>query len=102
LRENVSSVVGSQFPTPGISSSLFARSNPSDFWLCEYLTRVLQGGSFDEPDELLSGIQDPLREPDHETLDAVFQEWTIRLETIFIEMVNLLSDVETEMFNSLF
>jgi hypothetical protein len=41
---------------------------------------VLQRSSFDEPDELLSAIQKKLREVDRETLDAIFQEWMIRLQ----------------------
>jgi hypothetical protein len=38
---------------------------------------VLQGSSFDEPDEFLSVIQEILREVDRETLDVIFQEWMI-------------------------
>jgi hypothetical protein len=41
---------------------------------------VLQRSSFDELDELLSGIQEILREVDRVTLDAVFQERMIRLQ----------------------
>jgi hypothetical protein len=44
---------------------------------------VLQKNAFDEPDEideLLSAIQKILRGVDRETLDAVFQEWIIRLQ----------------------
>jgi hypothetical protein len=54
---------------------------------------VLQGSSFDEPDELLSAIEEMLRGVDRETLDAVFQEWMIRLQHALMEMVNILSDV---------
>jgi hypothetical protein len=57
---------------------------PSDFWLFAYLKEVVQRSSFGEPDEsheVLSAIQDILRKIDHETLDAVFQEWIIRLQT---------------------
>jgi hypothetical protein len=46
---------------------------PSDFRLFGHLKGVLHGSSFDEPDELLSVIQEILREIDSETLDAVFQ-----------------------------
>jgi hypothetical protein len=77
------SVLGSQFPPPSTPSSSFARSRPSDFWLFEYLKRVLQGSSFDEPDEsdeLLSAIPEILSGVDRETLNAVFQEWMIRLQ----------------------
>jgi hypothetical protein len=42
--------------------------------------RSASKGSFDESDELLSTMQDILREVDRETLDAVFQEWMIRLQ----------------------
>jgi hypothetical protein len=52
----------------------------SDFWIFEYLKGVLQGSSFDESDELLSPIHKILRGVDRETLDAVFQEWMIRLQ----------------------
>jgi hypothetical protein len=52
----------------------------SDFWLFGYLKEVLQGSSFHEPDELLFALQEILREVDHSTLDAVFQEWMIRLQ----------------------
>jgi hypothetical protein len=44
---------------------------------------MLQESSFDEPDELdglLSAIQEILKGVDRETLDAVFQEWMIRLQ----------------------
>jgi hypothetical protein len=71
---------GSQFLTPSTSSSLFVRSGPSDFWLFEYLKGVLQGSSFDEPDDFLSAIQKILREIICETLNAVFEEWMIRLQ----------------------
>jgi hypothetical protein len=76
LYQNGYSTFGSQFPTPS-TSSLFARSGPSDFWLFGYLKGVLHGCSFNEPDELdgfLSAIQEILRGVDRETLDAVFQE----------------------------
>jgi hypothetical protein len=75
-------VVGSQFPASSRSSSLFARSGPSHLWIFAYLKGVLQGSSFDEPDErdeLLSGVQENLKGVDRELLDAVFQEWMIRL-----------------------
>jgi hypothetical protein len=71
---------GSQFPTPSTSSSLFPRSDPSDFSLFGYLKGVLQGNSFDEPAELLSAIQDILRGGNREILNAAFQEWIIRLQ----------------------
>jgi hypothetical protein len=45
-----------------------------------HLKGMLQGTSFDELDELLSAIQEILREVDRKTLDAVFQEWMIRLQ----------------------
>jgi hypothetical protein len=45
-----------------------------------HLKEVLQGSSFDEPDELLSTIQEILREVDREILDALRQEWMIRLQ----------------------
>jgi hypothetical protein len=41
---------------------------------------MLEGSSFDEPDELLFVIQEILRGVDRETLDEVFQEWMIRLQ----------------------
>jgi hypothetical protein len=44
---------------------------------------VLQGSSFNEPDEaneLLSAIHKILKEVDRETLDAVFQEGLMRLQ----------------------
>jgi hypothetical protein len=66
---------------------------PSDFWRFGYLKGVLQGSSFDEPDELLSSIQPILRGVDRETLDAVFQEGMIQLQNVLMEMVNMLSDV---------
>jgi hypothetical protein len=78
LSQNGDSVSGSQFPPPGILFSLFARPGPSNFWLFGYRKRVLQGSSFDEPDgfdELLLTVQKLLKEVDHETVDAVFQEW---------------------------
>jgi hypothetical protein len=50
---------------------------PSDVWLFGHLKGVLQGSSFDEPDELLFAIQEVLRGIDPEILDAVFQEWMI-------------------------
>jgi hypothetical protein len=54
---------------------------------------VLQGSSFDEPDELWSAIQDMLKGVERETLDAVFQESMIRLQSALMEMVNMLGDV---------
>jgi hypothetical protein len=41
---------------------------------------MLQGSSFDEPDELLPAIQVILIGVDCKALDAIFQEWMIRLE----------------------
>jgi hypothetical protein len=41
---------------------------------------VIQESSFDEPDELMSVIQEILSGIDRETLDAIFQEWMIRLQ----------------------
>jgi hypothetical protein len=41
---------------------------------------VLQGSLFEELSELLSFIQEISREEDRATLDAVFQEWMIRLQ----------------------
>jgi hypothetical protein len=55
----------------------------SDFWLFAYLKGVLQGSSFDKPDEsdeLLFAIEKNLRGVDCEILDTVFQEWMILLE----------------------
>jgi hypothetical protein len=46
----------------------------------------------------LSAIQDILRWVDHKTLDAIFQEWMIRLT----EMVNMLNDAQAKMFNFFF
>jgi hypothetical protein len=46
---------------------------------------VLHGSSFDksdEPDQLLSSIQEILTGVDCETLDTIFQEWMIRLQKI--------------------
>jgi hypothetical protein len=63
--------------------SICLRSGPLDFWLFTYLKGVLQGSSFDEPDEsdeLLSAIQEILKGIGRETLDAGFQEWIIRLQ----------------------
>jgi hypothetical protein len=48
---------------------------------------VLEGSLFDEPDELLSAIQEIVREVDRETS---------------MEMMDMLSHVETGMFNSMF
>jgi hypothetical protein len=53
---------------------------PLDFWLFGYLKGVLQESSFDELDELLSTIQEIFRGFDRETIEAVFQEWMIRLQ----------------------
>jgi hypothetical protein len=53
---------------------------PSDFWIFGYLKGVLQGSSFNEPDELLSAIQAILTGIDRKTLDTLFQEWMIRLQ----------------------
>jgi hypothetical protein len=44
-----------------------------------HLKEVLQGSSFDEPDELLSAIQEILAGVGRETLDAGFQQSMIRL-----------------------
>jgi hypothetical protein len=52
----------------------------SDVWLLGYLKRVLQVCSLDEPDELLSAIQENSRGVDRETLDARFQESIIRFQ----------------------
>jgi hypothetical protein len=41
---------------------------------------MLQENLFDESEELLSDIQKISRGVDHEILDAVFQEWMIRLQ----------------------
>jgi hypothetical protein len=75
---------------------------PSDFWLFKYLKGVLQGRSFDEPDELLSVLPGILRKVDRETLDAVFQEWMTRLQNGGMKMLNMLSDSSTEIFHFLF
>jgi hypothetical protein len=40
---------------------------------------VLQASSFDDRDEPLSAIEEILPGFDRETLDAIFQEWMIRL-----------------------
>jgi hypothetical protein len=40
---------------------LIRRSGPSDFGFFGHLKEVLQGSSFDEPDELLSAIQEALK-----------------------------------------
>jgi hypothetical protein len=52
----------------------------SDLWLFGHLKGVLQRNSFDEPDELLSAIEEIMRGVDRETLDAVFHEWMTRLQ----------------------
>jgi histone-lysine N-methyltransferase SETMAR len=52
----------------------------SDFRLSGFLKAGFQGSSFNESDELLSGIQQTVRGADRETLDAVFQEWMITLQ----------------------
>jgi hypothetical protein len=65
---------------PSTSSSLFARSVSSHFWLFGYLKGVLQVNSFDEHDEFLFAIQAKLMRLDRVALDAVFQEWMIRLQ----------------------
>jgi hypothetical protein len=41
---------------------------------------MLQGDSFDEPDEVLSAIQKIFSGVDRESLDAMFQAWMIRLQ----------------------
>jgi hypothetical protein len=41
---------------------------------------MFQGSSLDESHELLFAIQGMLKGVDRETLDAVFQEWMIRLQ----------------------
>jgi hypothetical protein len=41
---------------------------------------MLQESSFDEPDQLVSALQKILRGIDREILDAVLQEWMIRLQ----------------------
>jgi hypothetical protein len=52
----------------------------SCFWLFGHLKGVLQRNSCDEPAQLLSANHEILRRVDRETLDAVFQEWMIRLK----------------------
>jgi hypothetical protein len=59
--------------------------DPSDLWLFGGLKGVLPGSSFDEPDDLLSAGQEILREGNHETLDAVFQECLIGLQNVSME-----------------
>jgi hypothetical protein len=49
-------------------------------WLFGDLKGVLQGTSLEGRDKFLSAIQAILRGVDLETLNAVFQEWMIRLE----------------------
>jgi hypothetical protein len=63
---------GSQFPTRSTSSSYSPDLTASGSWLFEYLKGVLQGSSLDQPDELVSAIQETVREIDRETLDAAF------------------------------
>jgi hypothetical protein len=61
---------------------------PSDFWLFAYQKGVLQGSPFDaidEPDELLSAIHGFPSEVDRVTLDAIFQEWMIRLQNALMK-----------------
>jgi hypothetical protein len=41
---------------------------------------VPQGSSFGQPHELLSATEEILKGAGCETLDAVFQEWMIRLQ----------------------
>jgi hypothetical protein len=93
LSQNGYSGFGSQFFTPSISSSVFAKSDPLECLLFRYLKEVLQENLFAEPDELLSAIQEILRGVNRETLDAVFQECMIRLQKELMEMVNISSDV---------
>jgi hypothetical protein len=49
----------------------------SDFWLFPYLQEGLQVSSCDEPDGVLTAIQEILREANRETLDVIFQECMI-------------------------
>jgi hypothetical protein len=53
---------------------------------------MLAGDSFDELDELVSATHEILRRVDRETLNAVFQEWMIRLQKCIDENVNILTD----------
>jgi hypothetical protein len=57
------------------------------------LKGMLQGSSFDGPDELLSAIQEILTEFDHVTLDAVFQNGWSDCKNVLMEIVNRLCDV---------
>jgi hypothetical protein len=84
------------------SSSSFARSGTSDFWLFGYLNEALQKNLFDEPDELLPPISQILRESDRETVDFVFQEWMIRLQTrqAFRKSTIMLSGPEKDITDS--
>jgi histone-lysine N-methyltransferase SETMAR len=74
----------------------------SDFWVFDYLETALQGSSFDEPHELVSGIQELLRRVGPKALDAVFQEWMIRLQKCIDGNGEYAADVQIEMLNSFF
>jgi hypothetical protein len=62
-------------PHPALSADLA----PSDFHLYSKLKIVLMGASFAD-DELLQNVMDALNRISREGLEAVFEEWLLRLE----------------------
>ena len=55
---------------------------PSDFFLFGYLKNCIEGMVFQDSDELVSTIWELLIAIPQETLDRVFIEWIVRLETV--------------------
>jgi histone-lysine N-methyltransferase SETMAR len=53
---------------------------PSDFSLFGYLKGVLKGQMFDDEQALFTAIIDILQSIDRETLQAVYDEWLVRLQ----------------------
>jgi hypothetical protein len=102
MAKTVALVLGSQFPTPSTSSSLFTRSDLLGFQVFGHLKGVLQGNSFEKLDEFLSAIQQILSGVDRETLDRYFKNGWSDCKNVLMEMVNILSNVSTDIFNSFF
>ena len=57
---------------------------PSDFFLFGYMKGLLEGRSFDSPDELFAAIDEILNEISEETLLKVFSEWEERLNQVIM------------------
>jgi hypothetical protein len=57
---------------------------PCDFYLFGYIIGRLAGASFEEPDQLLHGIDVIFQSAEKATLKRVFHEWMDRLAQFYV------------------